>query len=617
MVAPRANAEGGDVRDELQDSQAQAKALLINIITKKCTSSSHLTLKQINDAINNGSKLKAELVSGGFTNYSYKVWVDTNKHLCVSAKIAFQYAQYNLQRTENEFLIMKTISGENPDGCVVTPIACWDMNISTDGQKMKLLLTEWSEATEEQFANQFADGHVDPRIAPKIASTLAELHTMKDFDPSFNNSVKPNMEGFLLHMKMVALLASHADEPMRRTDAYCSQLGPDTVLKIIDAVIADYGKRECLIHSESHAFNILVEAKPSIEMLEEFGPKGTCVIDDWEMAMAGPQGKDIGLALAYPIGCMISHALNGHDDANVSIEIFINTLIDTYLAKMTEAGKSEEERTYILRNIVGWTGWFQYFTFFILDVFYFPVEEQASKTRLRDALGVLGFKLLRLSYDTDYFPMFAKEEDIRKKFNSLWRKEVKRARDAFASGKRRRQPRKSSLWRTDSSRRLSGTEMLYLTAERRLSSVSVGDSMRRLSVSGKSGSIRNLSDRRRQSGSKHKSSIGDSIEDGVESIAESLRRESIALGIGDTMKSIPEGLLTEEDAEAVETNYDDYLSFLSEPKQLNGEEEDEDEEDEKNTSMKGKSSQSGKKAWKKMRPFSFLKRVAPWGKRNV
>jgi thiamine kinase-like enzyme len=41
---------------------------------------------------------------------------------------------------------------------------------------------------------------------------------------------------------------------------------------------------ETVFHSDSHVFNILVEAKPSIEELEDFGPYGTVVLCDWEMA---------------------------------------------------------------------------------------------------------------------------------------------------------------------------------------------------------------------------------------------------------------------------------------------------------------------------------------------
>eukprot|EP00581_Thalassiosira_minuscula_P005570 CAMPEP_0183735376 /NCGR_PEP_ID=MMETSP0737-20130205/46467_1 /TAXON_ID=385413 /ORGANISM="Thalassiosira miniscula, Strain CCMP1093" /LENGTH=577 /DNA_ID=CAMNT_0025969101 /DNA_START=66 /DNA_END=1796 /DNA_ORIENTATION=- len=540
------DAHDNEEPEDLEESLKQAKKLLLDVIFKKCATSPNATLQKVHDALHvyrDGSKLKAKVISGGFTNYSYKVYVNKHPDLCVFAKFALEYAQYNLKRTQNEYKIMKKISAKANE-CVAAPIACWDVKL--EGRNMKLLLTEWSGANE-QFSNQFMDGVVDPRIAPKIANTLAALHTIKEFDPSFNESSKPKMNRFLTHMKMVALIASNSEDPLRRTDAYCAKLGEETVMKIIDANIADYSKRDCLIHSEAHAFNMMVEAKPSIEQLEDFGPNGTMILDDWEMAMAGPIGKDIGLALAYPIGCMIAHALNGHADANASIETFINTLMDTYCAKMTEAGKTPKEIDAIVRNIVGWTGWFQYFTFYIMDVFPFPAESDASKLRLRDALGVLGFKLLRLSYDREYVAASASAKDIRRIFNSLWGEEIKRGKDAFAAGRGRRQPRKSSIWRT-TSRRLSATEMLYLTAERRVSKASIGDSLSRLSVGS--------------------GDIGES----VKSAAESLRRQSIGVSISETMKSIPEGFLAEDDSKAIDSNYDEYLAFLSHPKDNSNEE---------------------------------------------
>ena len=394
------------------------------------------------------------------------------------AKISFEYAlwnpdktaHYDLKRTENEYEIMKTMAASSPD-CVVTPLACWD--VKHDGQNMKLLVTKWSEG-DEQLSNQFIDGAVDPRVAPKIADTLAKLHNVKDFDPDFNELVKPCMLNIYEHMKNVAQEASNTSNPKDRTEAYCASMGEDVVMKIIEANIADYHKRDCLIHSDSHAFNTLVEAKPSIEELEKFGPKGTVVLCDWEMAMAGPLGRDIGLALSFPVGCMIAHTLNGQSEANESIEIFVNGLLDTYLARMAEAGKSEEEIAAILRNIVGWCGWFHYLVFYILKamVEHFPVESEEKRGQVVDALGILGLKLLRLSYDTDYLAASADVDEVRKVFNSLWEEEVTRAHDVFVAGKYRRRPRKSSIFRS-ANRRFSDAEMLYLAAE----------SVKRLSIS--------------------------------------------------------------------------------------------------------------------------------------
>ena len=266
------------------------KTLLIDTITKECASSHHEILQQLNDAISSGGKLEATVLSGGYTNYSYKVYVDNNPELQVFAKLCFEYALWNpdksahhdLQRTENEYEIMMTVASKTPDS-VVEPLALLD--IKHEGQNMKLLVTAWSKA-DEQFCNQFIDGSVDPRIAQKLADTFAALHTIKDFDPSFNETVKPCMLNLLVEtVKPMAQAASKSDNPKDRTEGYCTELG-EQLMKIMTASIDDYNKQECLIHADAHVFNMLVEAKPSVEKLEEFGHNGTLVLCDWEMAMA-------------------------------------------------------------------------------------------------------------------------------------------------------------------------------------------------------------------------------------------------------------------------------------------------------------------------------------------
>ena len=101
-----------------------------------------------------------------------------------------------------------------------------------------------------------------------------------------------------------------------------------------------------------------------------------------------------------------------------------------------------------------------------------PRQGDESIKKLVDALGILGLKLLRLSYDTDYLAASADVDEVRKVFNSLWEEEVTRAHDVFVAGKYRRRPRKSSIFRS-ANRRFSDAEMLYLAAE----------SVKRLSIS--------------------------------------------------------------------------------------------------------------------------------------
>ena len=92
------------------------------------------------------------------------------------------------------------------------------------------------------------------------------------------------------------------------------------------------------------------------------------------------------------------------------------------------------------------------------------MESQKSKDYIHDAVGVLGLKLMRLSYDTDYVAASTPSGEVQKIFDELKEEELERAHQVLVAGKKRMQPRKSTILRA-ANRRLSDTEMLYLDAE--------------------------------------------------------------------------------------------------------------------------------------------------------
>lgn len=258
------------IQATLEVDKQEKTSLVIETIRAKCGESTNLILEQINYAINDfgaTGKLKATVLSGGMTNYSYRVYLDNDPDLCVFAKLSFESASWNpdpnahfdLARTQNEYNVMKQFSEVEPEN-VVSPVACWD--VEQDGKKMKLLEVEWSKA-EEQLSNQFIEGSVDSRIAPKLAHALASLHTMQ-FDPNFNDEIMPFRESMLEGIKSILTEMASNTEPKNRTETYCSMLGKDVVNRIIDITAADDKKRECLQHRDPHTFNLLVEAKPAI-----------------------------------------------------------------------------------------------------------------------------------------------------------------------------------------------------------------------------------------------------------------------------------------------------------------------------------------------------------------
>ena len=466
----------GPIGSEAEDDKLAKKSLVIEIIAKKCVESQHEIFQKINKVIQNDNScdLDATILSGGITNYSYKVFVDKYPELCVFAKLSFEYALWNpdthhdLQRTTNEFNITKTMSHHKPN-YVVVPLACW--NIHYKNQKSTLLVTEWSHGGDEQFGNQFADGSVDPRIAPQIADCLATLHCMTNYDPNFNETVKPcmvNLLNFVKH-KVEEKVSSENLQPKDRTEAYYQEIGCDKLLKVLQANIDNFHQRDCLIHSDSHVFNILVEAKPSIEALDDFGPNGSVVLCDWEMTMAGPIGRDIGVAIAGPIGCLIGHMLNGNRES--SIDKYVDTLLDCYLTKMKNDGqKTPQEMDAMFRNIVGWCGWCQFVVFYCLGVQMgaFGVESKELQNYVRDTMGVLGLKMMHLSYDTEHVAASANLKELRSLFQRLVDGEVSTAQTDFISRQHRQQKpqqrRKSSIFRA-SNRRLSDASMHHLSVE--------------------------------------------------------------------------------------------------------------------------------------------------------
>ena len=182
--------------------------------------------------------------------------------------------------------------------------------------------------------------------------------------------------------------------------------------------------------------------------------------------MAGPKGRDVGLALSFPIGCMVAHALAGHLEANESINAFIVSLLDSYAACMSEKGKTPEEVSSIIRNVTGWAGQFQFLAFYYLDLQMvdFPCETEHDRKYVKDAMGVLGLKLLRLSYDTDYFPVGATTEQVKNMFLSLVEEEVTGTASDRLLHRRRRQPRKSSMLRA-TNRRVSDAMLNFRAAD--------------------------------------------------------------------------------------------------------------------------------------------------------
>lgn len=253
------------------------------------------------------------------------------------------------------------------------------------------------------------------------------------------------------------------EDPKNRTEKNCTEVGADTLGKAVDGIISNYHKRDCLIHSDSHVFNILVEPKPSIVALELFGLNGSMVLCDWEMAMAGPIGRDVGPALSFPIACYISHALHGLEVE--SIFKYIALLVHCYLNKMGKAGMDRKTQAALYGNIIGWTGWFQFVGVHMLraqDIF--PVQNQDTKACVHNVMGLLCLKLMRFSMDKDHISDLLTLNQLKSIFEEMLDEDVSSVYASFGNethcSKHIIKPRQSSFLRAVN-RRISDARMNF------------------------------------------------------------------------------------------------------------------------------------------------------------
>ena len=392
-------------------------------------------LKQIGEELECGRSIATEVLSGGLTNYSYKITVTGHPTIELYAKLTFERAMWNpdsgqacnLERTVSEFNIMEIYAKHNPD-LVAKPLACVDVDF--DLNKMKLLISEWCP-NDEQFANQLIDGFVDERVISKISEALATLHNL-DFDPLFNEELRPFLlTAFDLFRAKVNIDAEPPkDQEANRTEKLCQGLGKDLLNTIVDNNIESFHERDCLIHNDYHPFNVIVERKPCTSSLEKFGESGLVTIVDWEMALAGPAGRDLGHMQAFPIACAITHAINGNQDLALNMIEFNNKFWDMYVEAMHRRGKSDS--TYIAkvyRDSVGYLGRMAYLGYYSLGAHldHLPHDNSSFSDLeyIRDALGVMGIKCLSLAFNEEN--KHVSHEDLRSTVQVLLQTEIQSA----------------------------------------------------------------------------------------------------------------------------------------------------------------------------------------------
>lgn len=273
-----------DVELELNDEQREKKAidqqeklkLLIKHLQGYCNAESeHDDLRNIGNALQNGATLTGTVISGGYTNYSYKIHLDNvddnegayDKDLAVFAKIAFPFAlwdpsresHYDLSRVTAEFELMTRLSKElkittesgRSKSPVPRPYELIDISAAEDGTypEMKIFVAEWVAPTDEQWGNQFIEGEIDNRVIDQCAKTLAMIN-LTDIDDGFN-------QGFIkcfteISAGLGSLMREVVERESDKAVIYARDvLGTEKLDDIVKNWTASGQEKECLVHGDA------------------------------------------------------------------------------------------------------------------------------------------------------------------------------------------------------------------------------------------------------------------------------------------------------------------------------------------------------------------------------
>ena len=269
---------------ELNDEQREKKAidqqeklqLLIKHLKGYCNDESeHDDLRHIGNAVQNGATLTGTVISGGYTNYAYKIHLDTvdenegayDKNLAVFAKIAFPFAlwdpskeaHYDLSRVTAEFELMTRLSKElkittesgRSKSSIPRPYELIDISAAEDGAypEMKIFVAEFVAPTDEQWGNQFIEGEIDNRIIDQCAKTLSMIN-LTDIDDDFN-------QGFItcftnISAGLGSLMRTVVERENDKAVIYARDvLGTEKLDAIVKNWIAAGQRKECLVHGDA------------------------------------------------------------------------------------------------------------------------------------------------------------------------------------------------------------------------------------------------------------------------------------------------------------------------------------------------------------------------------
>jgi hypothetical protein len=489
--------EGGDRAEKKAADQQLKLRLLIEHLEPYCNDGSEYEeLRKVGRALkDNGDKLNGVVLSGGYTNYSYKLYLEQDPGTAVFAKVAFPYAlwspdqstHYDLNRQTAEFNLMRRFAKElaepsAEDGSAAighddAPVPMPYELIDVPSHNVRIFVAQWVAPTDEQWGNQFIEGYVDKRIVTRCARALAQINLAdcdEDINHGFVASIHEIAKGY---DKIYQDLLQR--EKVDRTVEHARMLGPARVAEIMKAWHAADESKDCLVHGDAHVFNMLVERKPGVtpggDANDRFGERGNFFLCDWEMAHKGHKGRDVGTYFSYPFMAAAFLAARGQEDrARDVLDTLPQFWKDYSEVLLTKGGKDREYLTEVFRSAISFYGYFTTLAFYVLGCFR-ELNETEGLTKEQEEIvvatvGLTGLKSLEMGLLDDVSAGKTLEELEEFLFGML-NQEVQYISESIGSTFRRPSRRRSSVLRA-TGRRVSDGVSGFGRIERRLSRMS-------------------------------------------------------------------------------------------------------------------------------------------------
>ena len=134
---------------------------------------------------------------------------------------------------------------------------------------------------------------------------------------------------------------------------------------------------------------------------------------------------------AWPISCALCHAIQGNKDAAYSCLKSVESFLDAYVEVLkSEGNKDEMYLGKMLRNSLGWCGYYQWTGFYLLKILadalpLHGISADEVVAQAKASLGLVGLEFYQFGFDSTTEPNLTYDE-LRVRHNEIIVSEIEK-----------------------------------------------------------------------------------------------------------------------------------------------------------------------------------------------